>query len=101
MAKINDGGKSAGETLSSLKSMYQNRERESEVKHKQELSEIQKAHAVELDRVRNEANDRVKVVQNESNVKLNQRDMQFQKEAENIRATYQRQVAQAKKESIE
>jgi hypothetical protein len=100
MSKI-DAGKNAGETLQSLKDLYADRERDSESKHRTELSQIQKAHATEIESVRSEANARVKTAQESTSAKISEREMQFQKEIEAMRAMYQKRAGDSKKSEAE
>jgi hypothetical protein len=98
MAKI-DGGGSSDTSIMQLKDMYQQRERESDIHHREELNELRDSHRVEIEKVRGESDVRVKNVQEEANAKLSQKDVQFQKEIEALRAMYQKRAGEGKKVS--
>jgi hypothetical protein len=96
MARISDRG-TRTEVLSQLKDQYEQRERENETRHRDEIRELRETHRAELDRVRAEAQKRVVDTQEESNVKLNQKDLQHQKEIESIKSLYSKRLSDSKK----
>lgn len=84
MSKV--GEKSASETLSQLKEVYQQRETDLETRHKDQLRDVNESHQVEIARIRKENQEKLKAVQEEASTKLNQKDLQFQKEIEALRS---------------
>ncbi len=96
MARISDRG-TRTEVLSQLKDQYEQRQRENETRHRDEIRELRETHRTELDRVRAEAQKRVVDTQEESNVKLNQKDLQHQKEIESIKSLYSKRLSDSKK----
>ncbi|HVK60419.1 MAG TPA: hypothetical protein VM432_02665 [Bdellovibrionales bacterium] len=97
MSKIGSDGKSSSETLEGLKSLYAQRERDAESKHRTDISELQKTHQTEIERMKQESNTRIKAMQEETSQKLSQRDLQNQKEIDAMRAVFQKRATEAKK----
>jgi vacuolar-type H+-ATPase subunit E/Vma4 len=69
-----------------------------ETRHKDEVAQLRGAHQSELDHVKTDTQKRIENIQEESNVKLNQKDVQYQKEIESMRTLYNRRIADAKRE---
>lgn len=95
MSKVSSGNNpSNSEALAQLKEQYMQRERDGEARHRDEVNELRVAHRAEIDKVRTESEKRLREVQDESNVKLNQKDMQYQKEIETLKSLYTKSRAQ-------
>ena len=93
MSKISENG----DPLASLREHYAARERESETRHRDEVREIKETQKTEIDEVRIDAHMQVQDLQAENNMKLNQRDLQYQKEIEAVKSLYSKRVAEGKK----
>jgi hypothetical protein len=93
MSKISGDRATNSEALAQLKDQFVQREHETENKHKGDVQELREAHRVELEKVRTESEKHIQDVQAESSVKLNQKDIQYQKEIESIKAIYAKRLA--------
>lgn len=82
--------------MSQLKDLYDEREKENDNRHRDEIRELKTEHSTEIDKVRKESNARVLAVQGEVQMKLSAKDLQNQKEVEAIRSMYQRRLAESK-----
>ena len=90
MSKVAE--KSAGETLAQLKDSYQQRESDMELRHRDQLRELNETHQTEVTRLRKENVDKIKTIQEENSAKMNQKDLQYQKEIEALRSMYSKKV---------
>lgn len=97
MSRVENGKVLYSEALKALKDQYAARERELENKHREEIREIKAAHREEVDELRKESQNRIAKLQEENNIKLNQKDIQHQKEIESLRAMYNKRLLEAKK----
>ena len=95
MASVSGSG---GDSISRLKEQFQLRERESDDKHRDEVNQLRRGHHAEIEKLTTENTKRVSDVREESAVKLNQKDIQFQKEVDAIRSMYGRRLAEAKQD---
>lgn len=94
MSSVSGSG-SSGEATVKLQNVYKERERDLKANHRDEIRDLRAENQVELDAVRREARKRIESVQNESAEKLNEKDIQHQKEIESIKAIYSKRVADA------
>ena len=83
-------------SLGQLKDFYQQREKESDDRHRDELRDVKMQHAREIEKVRSDANETMSNQRNESQAKLTAKDAQNAKEIDNIRAMYQKKIAASK-----
>ena len=90
MSKVAE--KSAGETLAQLKESYQQRESDMEMRHRDQLREVNETHQTEITRLRKENVDKIKTLQEENVAKMNQKDLQYQKEIEALRSMYSKKI---------
>ncbi len=95
MSRIDNG--TTGEVLAQLKDQYSQRERESETRHRGEVKDLRENQRTELDKVKTEAQKRIDEIQDESNLKLSQKDLDHQKEIESIKSIYTKRLAETRK----
>jgi hypothetical protein len=86
------GGK-GGDPLSKFKDLYAQKERDLEGRHREEIKELKEMHRSELERLQAENKKRVSAVQEEVSAKINQRDLQHQKEIDTLRSMYEKRAA--------
>jgi hypothetical protein len=89
--------KSNNEIISQMRDQFMQRERETEAKYRRDFQEVDKAHRTELAKVKTDADQKLKEMQEENNLKLNKKDLQFQKEFEALKAVYTKRAAEGKK----
>jgi|GEM_PF-5594617 len=95
------GGASGSDSISRLKDQFQTRERDSDEKHRDELGQLRRANRSEIEKI-NELNSKhIEEIRQDNQVKLNQKDVQFQKEIDAVRAMYGRRLAEAKQDAQE
>lgn len=98
MAKISGSNSgSSADTLSQLKDQYQSREREIETRHREDVVTMNKNHETELNKLRQESQNRIQAVRDEADQKLSSKDMQHQKEIEALKTMYQKRVLEERK----
>lgn len=94
MSKVSGG---SADALAQLKEQYSVREREREDRHREEIREVREQHRAEIDKVRADTNKQVQTLHNDNSSKLNERDLQYQKEIESLRNLYSKRVSEGKK----
>jgi len=99
MSKVGANASSA-ELIAQIKDQYQSRERDSETHHRDEIKEIREAHKVEIDELKAETQKRVQTIEEESSVKLSQKDLQNQREIDALKAIYAKRVSEGRKPTV-
>jgi DNA anti-recombination protein RmuC len=92
MSKISGDRATNSEALAQLKDQFLQRERDHDARHKEDIQEIREAHKGELEKIKTDSEKRIQDMQEESSSKLNQKDVQYQKEIESIKAIYTKRL---------
>ncbi len=96
-SNVSGSGGSGGDPAARLQALYNQKERDMEARHRDELRDLKAENQAEVDRLRRDAKKKIENVQQESVLKLSEKDIQHQKEIENIKQIYSKRVAEAKK----
>ena len=88
-----------GDAAARMQAVYNQKERDLDAKHREEIVDLKADFQVEKDKLRTDAKKRIENIQTESNQKLSDKDMQHQKEIDNIKAIYSKRIAEVKRES--
>ena len=102
MASVSGGSNSSGsDAIARMKEQFQTRERESDEKHRDELGQVRRTSHAEIEK-NNELNAKhLDELRQDNQVKMTQKDIQYQKEIDAVRAMYGRKLAEAKQDSQE
>ena len=82
-----------------MQAVYNQKERDLESKHREEVVDLKADFQVEKEKLRSDAKKRIENVQQESNLKLSEKVVQHQKEIDNIKAIYSRRISEIKRDS--